>query len=106
MMEGPDERMRAVLGPATRSHPRAAATLLEGLALGHQQALFVVPCADVLTDTSPLRLEDAFGFGVRNVHFEVEVALRQRGDVRAASPTLVHGRVEHQPRSHPPTAGT
>ena len=28
---------------------------------------------------SPLRLEDALGFGVRNVHFEVEVALRQRG---------------------------
>lgn len=79
MMEGPDERMRAVLGPATRAHPRAAETLLEGLALWHQQALSVVLCADVLDGTSPLRLEDALGFGVRNVHFEVEVALRQRG---------------------------
>jgi hypothetical protein len=65
MMEGPDERMRAVLGPATAAHPRAAETLLEGLALWHQQALSV-------------RLEDALGFGVRNVHFEVEVALRER----------------------------
>ena len=78
MMEGPDERMRAVLGPATAAHPRAAETLLEGLALWHQQALSVVLCADIGDGTSPLRLEDALGFGVRNVHFEVEVALRER----------------------------
>ncbi len=79
MMEGRDERMRAVLGPATRAHPRAAETLLEGLALWHQQALSVVLCAGVGGDTSALRLEDALGFGVRNVHFEVEVALREQG---------------------------
>ncbi len=79
MMEGRDERMRAVLGPATRAHPRAAETLLEGLALWHHQALSVVLCADVGDDTSALRLEDALGFGVRNVHFEVEVALREQG---------------------------
>jgi hypothetical protein len=79
MMEGQDERMRAVLGPTTGAHPRAAETLLEGLALWHQQQLSVVVCADVWDGTSPLRLEDALGFGVRNVHFEVEVALRQRG---------------------------
>ena len=79
MMEGRDERMRAVLGPSKSAHPRAAGTLLEGLALWHQQALSVVLCADAGGDTSALRLEDALGFGVRNVHFEVEVALRQRG---------------------------
>jgi hypothetical protein len=79
MMEGQDERMRAVLGPATRAHPRAAETLLEGLALWHQQALSVVLCVDVADDTSALRLEDALGFGVRNVHFDVEVALREQG---------------------------
>jgi len=77
MMEGRDERMRAVLGPASHAHPRAAETLLEGLALWHQQALSVVLCVDVGGDTSALRLEDALGFGVRNVHFEVEVALRE-----------------------------
>lgn len=76
VMEGLDERMRAVLGPASRAHPRAAATLLEGLALWHQQALSVVLCADVWDGTSPLHLEEALGFGARNVHFEVEVALR------------------------------
>ena len=77
MMEGRDERMRAVLGPATRAHPRAAETLLEGLALWQQQALSVVLCVDGGGSTSALRLEDALGFGVRNVHFEVEVALRE-----------------------------
>ncbi len=76
MMEGRDERMRAVLGPATGAHPRAAATLLEGLSLWHQAALSVVVCADAWDGSSSLRLEDALGFGVRNVHFEVEVAVR------------------------------
>jgi hypothetical protein len=78
MMEGRDERLRAILGPARTAHPRAAETLLEGLALWHQHALSVVLCADVdATDsTSALHLEDALGFGVRNVHFDVEVALR------------------------------
>lgn len=75
-MEGPDERMGVVLGPATRAQARAAQTLLEGLALWQQQALCVVPCADVGGSTSPHRLQDALGFGVRNEPFEVEVALR------------------------------
>lgn len=78
MMEGRDERMRAVLGPATSAHPRAAETLLEGLALWHQRAMSVVLCADVEGSTSALRLSDALGIGVRNMHFEVEVALRDR----------------------------
>lgn len=77
MMQGPDERMRAVLGPATATHPRAAQTLLEGLALWHQQALSVVVCADGWDDMSALRLQDALGFGVANVHFEVDVAVRE-----------------------------
>lgn len=75
MMEGGDERLRAILGPSTRAHPRAAETLLEGLALWHQQALSVVLCAGSGDGTSPLRLEDALGFGVKNMHFEVEVAV-------------------------------
>lgn len=75
MMEGTDERLRAVLGPSRGAHPRAAETLLEGLALWHQQALSVVLCAGGGDGTSPSRLEDALGFGVKNVHFEVEVAL-------------------------------
>jgi hypothetical protein len=82
MMEGRDERMRAVLGPSSLAHPRAAQTLLEGLALWHQSPLCVVLCADAGGSTSALRLEDALGFGVRNLHFEVEVALRAGGGRR------------------------
>ena len=84
MMEGRDERMRAILGPSRLAHPRAAQTLLEGLALWHQCPLCVVLCADAEGPMSALGLEDALGFGVRNLHFEVEVALRNRGHHRRA----------------------
>jgi len=81
-MAGKDELMRAVLGPATASHPRAAATLLEGLSLWHQQALSVVLCADVGASSSATQMLDRLGFGARTVHYDVEVALlghRPRG---------------------------
>ena len=76
VMEGRDERLRAVLGSSLTAHPRAAATLLEGLALWHQRALSVVLCADVEEALSALQLTDRLGLGERNLHFEVEVALR------------------------------
>ena len=83
VMAGRDEVMRAILGPMTASHPRAAATLLEGLSLWHQQALSVVLCADVEATLSATRMLDALGFGVKNVHYDVEVALRaHRGQGR------------------------
>lgn len=81
-MAGKDEVMRAILGPTTASHPRAVATLLEGLSLWHQQALSVVVCADVEASSSATRMFDDLGFGVRTVHYGVEVALlahRRRG---------------------------
>jgi hypothetical protein len=74
-MAGKDELMRAILGPATASHPRAAATLLEGLALWHQQALSVVLCADVEASSSATQMLDHLGYGARTVHYNVEVAL-------------------------------
>lgn len=73
-MAGRDEVMRAILGPATASHPRAAATLLEGLSLWHQQALSVVLCADAPGSSSATRMFDDLGFGVKTVHYDVEVA--------------------------------
>jgi hypothetical protein len=75
VMEGRDERLRAILGPTTASHPRAAATLLEGLSLWHQQALSVVLCADVEASLSATRMFDALGFGAKTVHYDVELAL-------------------------------
>ncbi len=68
--------MRAILGPTTASHPRAAATLLEGLSLWHQQALSVVLCADVEACSSATRMLDGLGFGAKSVHYDIEVALR------------------------------
>ena len=67
--------MRAILGPTTASHPRAAATLLEGLSLWHQQALSVVLCADVEACSSATRMYDTLGFGAKTVHYDVELAL-------------------------------
>jgi hypothetical protein len=78
---GPADLLKAVLGPASKTHPRAASTLLEGLALWHQQPLSVVLCADGLDDGSALALYDALGFGQRTLHYEVGVvsaALRGR----------------------------
>jgi hypothetical protein len=76
VMAGKDEVMRAILGPTTASHPRAASTLMEGLALWHQRALSVVLCADVEACSSATRMLDDLGFGTRTVHYDVEVALR------------------------------
>lgn len=76
VMAGRHEVMRAILGPTTASHPRAAPTLMEGLALWHQQALSVVLCADAEACSSATRMIDDLGFGERTVHYEVEVALR------------------------------
>jgi hypothetical protein len=75
-MAGKDEVMRAVLGPTTASHPRAASTLMEGLALWHQQAVSVVLCADVEECSSATRMLDGLGLGVKTVHYDVEVAFR------------------------------
>jgi hypothetical protein len=66
--------LKAVLGPARTAHPRAVATLLEGLALWHQQRLGVVLCVDDPFDGCALGLCDALGFGKRSVHYEVGIA--------------------------------
>lgn len=70
--------LKAVLGPARACHPRAAATLLEGLALWHQRPLSVVLCADDSGHSSALDLYDALGVGARTLHYEVAVAFHPR----------------------------
>lgn len=76
VMEGRDERLRAVLGSARGTHPRAAATLLEGLALWHQMPLAVALCVSDSETCSALHLYDALGEGSRNVHFDVAIVAR------------------------------
>lgn len=69
--------LQAVLGPIRAAHPRAAATLLEGLALWHQRPLSVVLSADAADDGSALGLCDALGYG-RTLHYEVGLAFPDR----------------------------
>ncbi|TKC88862.1 hypothetical protein [Polyangium fumosum] len=75
--EGKD-MLKAVLGPLRSAHPRAAATLLEGLALWHEQPLSVVLCADDSVDSCALDLYETLGFGRRALHYEVGIAYRRR----------------------------
>jgi hypothetical protein len=77
--------LKAVLGPARGCHPRAAATMLEGLALWHQRPLSVVLCADDSGHSSALDLYDALGVGVQTLHYEVAVAFHPSGHRRRRS---------------------
>jgi len=77
LMTGPEgEMLRAVLGPVSGMHRRAAATLLEGLSLWHQQPLSVVLYADAPDAGCAMGLLDGLGFGERTLHYEVGIALR------------------------------
>jgi hypothetical protein len=69
-----EDVLKAVLGPAQSTHPRAAATLLEGLSLWYQQALSVVLVAAEPSDGSTLGLCDGLGLGQRSVHYDVGIA--------------------------------
>lgn len=78
---GRTDILKAVLGPAGKTHPRAAATLLEALALWHQQPLSVVLYVDEAANGSALELYDGLGFGQKTLHYEVGVvtaSLRSR----------------------------
>jgi len=71
--------VKAVLGPARQAHRRAAATLLEGLALWQQTRLSVVLSADDQDGCcDALGLCDALGFGESNLHYDVSVVVGAR----------------------------
>jgi hypothetical protein len=70
--------LKAVLPSPELAHPRAAATLLEGLALWHQTRLSVVLLVDDQDRSSAaLSLYDGLGLGDRTLHYEVAVACRE-----------------------------
>lgn len=68
---------KAILPPSGSAHPRATATLLEGLSLYMNQRLCVVLSVDEWsTSSESLGILDAFGHGERSVFYEVAVAAR------------------------------
>lgn len=75
---------KAILPPSASAHPRATATLLEGLSLFLNERLCVVLCVDERSAScGSLGLLDRLGYGERSVFYEVGVAARvSRADLR------------------------
>ena len=73
MTRGVDEVFKAVLPPPSQMHCRAASTLVEGIALWYQRKVSVVLYADVSEERFAMALCDGLGFGLTNVHYEVDV---------------------------------
>jgi hypothetical protein len=66
---------KAILPPSGSAHPRATATLLEGLSLYMNERLCVVLSVDEWSASSDsLGILDALGHGERSVFYEVAVA--------------------------------
>jgi hypothetical protein len=75
--QGARDMGKAMLPPPTSVHPRAMATLLEGLSLFMGERLCVVLCVDDRSCSSAsLGLLDALGMGERSVFYEVGIATR------------------------------
>ncbi|WP_437599124.1 hypothetical protein [Sorangium sp. So ce590] len=87
--QGPKDIGKVILPPAPLVHPRAAATLLEGLSLFVGERLCVVLCVDEQSTSScELGLLDGLGYGERNVFYEVGVAARVSPARRRAARAL------------------
>jgi hypothetical protein len=68
---------KAILPPSGSAHPRATATLLEGLSLYMNERLCVVLSVDEWSASSDsLGILDSLGHGERSVFYEVAVAAR------------------------------
>ena len=81
---------KVILPPSGSAHPRATATLLEGLSLYMNERLCVVLSVDEWSASSDsLGILDALGHGERSVFYEVAVAARlSRASRRKASHVL------------------
>jgi hypothetical protein len=85
LTQGPRDIGKAILPRATSAHPRAAATLLEGLSLFLGERLSVVLCVDERSPSCELGLLDGLGYGERSVFYEVGVAARMSAAARRAA---------------------
>jgi hypothetical protein len=87
--QGSKDIGKVILPPAPNVHPRAAATLLEGLSLFLGERLCVVLCVDEQSTSScELGLLDGLGVGERSVFYEVGVAARMSTARRRAARAL------------------
>jgi hypothetical protein len=85
---GTEDIGKVILPRAPSAHPRAAATLLEGMSLFLGERLSVVLCVDEGSPSSELALLDGLGYGERSVFYDIGVAARisraaRRADARA-----------------------
>lgn len=84
MTQGPTDLCRAALPALPGAHPRAIATLLEGLSLFMGERLAVVLCVDDRsTSSSAPDLLDGLGYGERSIYYDVAVAVRETRRERA-----------------------
>lgn len=65
------------------AHRNALRTLLEAVALWHQQPVRVVLFADDRCDWERSGLLDALGFGHETLHYEVDIVPCHEGSIRA-----------------------
>jgi hypothetical protein len=83
LTHGPDELLRAILPPPSQvRHERAAATLVEGMALWLDVALPVVLSVVDRDASFCLGLTDELGVGRQSIYYRVEVSspvARRRG---------------------------
>jgi hypothetical protein len=88
MTQGTKDIGKVILPRAPSAHPRAAATLLEGLSLFLGERLSVVLCVDEHSTSCELALLDGLGYGERSIFYEVGVAARISPANRRAARTL------------------
>jgi hypothetical protein len=88
MTQGPRDIGKVILPRAPSAHPRATATLLEGLSLFLGERLSVVLCVDEGSPSYELSLLDGLGYGERNLFYEVGVAVRLSSAGPRAARTL------------------
>lgn len=88
--QGQTDICKAILPASSSAHPRATATLLEGLSLFMNERLCVVLSVDEWSASSAsLGILDALGHGDRSVFYEVAVAAHlPRGRRRRSSRVL------------------
>lgn len=77
MVDNGEDVLKAILPSARSIHPKAATTLLEGLALWYQRRLSVVlNVQEQESSCDTLMLCDALGYGIRQLHFDTGVVHR------------------------------